>query len=351
MRIFVSEFICGGAASGRPLSTSLLREGMAMLSALIADFVRIPGCQVVTTLDRRLNDRLRKSDASLQIETVESSTAESQAFDRLVLESDATLVIAPETDGALVCRVSRVHELGGKSLNCLPLAIDLCGDKLRLHDHFVRQSIPTIETRRLAIGTDRRNPLDRACVLKPRDGAGSWLTFAIPAGDSIAWVRAVAMFLEAGADDRALIQPWIAGQPLSVGCLCHSSGNIDIFPIACQVLGPGSLQYQGGSIPAKITPDAVATISRIVRSVCDSIKGLRGYIGIDVLLPEVTSPSPLIVEINPRLTTSYVGYRRLCHDNLAERWIRSTDRLATDSSRGLTWKDEVVSFRSDGLTP
>jgi len=67
-------------------------------------------------------------------------------------------------------------------------------------------------------------------------------------------------------------------------------------------------------------------------------------VGFDILLPDDSPHEPLLVEINPRLTTSYTGYRRLTQDNLAERMMN----LETDFPR-ITWQEGVtVCFQPDG---
>ncbi len=347
MRIFVSEFISSGALFGTPLPDSLLREGRAMLSALIGDLLAVPGCEVSTTLDHRLLDTLdHRTGNALHIQAIEDPDAERTVFDRFATAAEATLVIAPETDGVLARRVQRVIDLGALSLNCLPATIDICGDKLLLTDHLTGRGIATIPTRPAPeIGSEPWELFGSACVVKPRDGAGSWLTFAIPFRDSNAWRHAVNEFAIAGASTRAILQPWIAGRALSVGCLCDDSGQIEVFPIADQHLTGHHFQYQGGRIPADLPPPTVAAIGQLVRSTCGTITGLRGYIGIDLLLPDSDPHSPLIVEINPRLTMSYVGYRQLCHDNIAERLLPGAGRPQTEPLR---WKRETVSFHADG---
>ena len=307
-----------------------------MLFALVGDLLAVPGCRVTTTLDRRLTDTLdHRTEVSFHVDVIDDAEAARIAFDRAVTESDATLVIAPETDGILVRLVQRVHELGAVSLNCRPDAINLCGDKLLLADHLTALGIATIPTRLAPV--DGREPWElfgTACVIKPRDGAGSWLTFGIPFRDSSAWTHATRGFVAANALDRAILQPWIAGRALSVGCLCDDSGNVEIFPIADQQLAGSQFQYQGGRIPADIPPQSVAAIDQLVRTACETIAGLRGYIGYDLLLPDAGPqsppgpPTPLIVEINPRLTTSYVGYRQLCLGNIAARLVSATMRPA-----------------------
>src|SRR5207249_437180 len=54
MRIFVYEFLCGGAVN-RPASC-LRREGWAMLDAVLEDLCRCPGVRVVSRLDPALKD-------------------------------------------------------------------------------------------------------------------------------------------------------------------------------------------------------------------------------------------------------------------------------------------------------
>ena len=327
-----------------------------MLSAIVDDLTALPGCQVFTTLDHRLaldhqltlGSRVIEPSCNANVETcsvevVDTADAERQAFDRLAASCDATLIIAPETDGMLAQRVRRVAALGGTALNCLPAAIELGGDKLRLAEHLSSHKIATIATLPADLNDEPWKLLGTACVLKPRDGAGSWLTFGIPDRDSAAWHRATVALIGAGLADRTILQPWIAGQALSVGCLCHSSGRVDLLPIARQHLSHENFQYLGGQIPADLSRQEIAAIERIVMRTCETIEGLRGYIGIDILLPDVEPHSPLVVEINPRLTTSYVGYRQLCVSNIAARILRGD---ATESP--LSWKANAVVFRADG---
>ncbi|MBX3438046.1 MAG: ATP-grasp domain-containing protein, partial [Planctomycetaceae bacterium] len=75
---------------------------------------------------------------------------------------------------------------------------------------------------------------------------------------------------------------------------------------------------------------------------CQMLSPLDGYIGFDIVVPVDDSAHPLIVEINPRLTTSYLGYRKLAAENLAA-------RMLTPSSDSLwQWLAGDVDFASDG---
>ncbi|MGE3313681.1 MAG: ATP-dependent carboxylate-amine ligase, partial [Planctomycetaceae bacterium] len=97
MRLFVSEYVCGGAWNDGPLDNSLADEGRSMLLAACADFSRIPNVQVVTTWDSRLGPFPLSA-----VEAVRTDPSrELQEFDRLIGECDAAFVIAPEFDQIL----------------------------------------------------------------------------------------------------------------------------------------------------------------------------------------------------------------------------------------------------------
>lgn len=329
------------------LPASLQREGRAMLGALIMDLLAIPDCQVATTLDSRIQQSAPLPDSSkLEVEYVQGTSIEQEAFNRLCAESDGVFVIAPETGGELHRRVDRALSLGSYVHNCSLRGIDLCADKLRLAEHLRNEGIATIPTRLADLNEEPWDELQQDCVVKPRDGAGSWLTFRIPHGDSATWRNTRQKMKDAGIGEHAIIQPFVAGTALSVGCLCNDSGDVQVLPIALQNLRGDGFQYLGGVIPASIDREVIPAIHQLVQSACLSIDGLRGYVGVDLLLPETDSRVPIIVEVNPRLTTSYVGYRHLCKDNIAARMVLSS--RASGPLEPLAWRHGHVTFDADG---
>ncbi|HXZ15970.1 MAG TPA: ATP-grasp domain-containing protein, partial [Roseiarcus sp.] len=93
----------------------------------------------------------------------------------------------------------------------------------------------------------------------------------------------------------------------------------------------GRFGYRGGRIPAvDLSPVLAAAAVDLVADACRSLPGLVGYVGFD-LIASANAPHVRIVEVNPRLTTSYVGYRELTRENLAARMFSSVvgwDKLA-----------------------
>ena len=51
-----------------------------------------------------------------------------------------------------------------------------------------------------------------------------------------------------------------------------------------------------------------------------------------------------VIEINPRLTTSYIGLRALAETNLAEAMLR----VADGDDVVLRWREGAVEFTADG---
>ena len=299
------------------MSASMRHEGLAMLQAVTDDIARLPDCSVVTTLESGL-----PFPSNIEVIRVDNADAESAWFHRLLCEADAVLVIAPETNGVLAERCRQVTETNVTSWNCSGAAIELCGDKLRLSQHLAVHGLPTLPT--TSVDLDQpTSPTTFPVVLKPRDGAGSCLTFLVQ--NCQHWEHAAQSFHEAGASHGCLSQPFVTGRALSVGVNISLDGRrIECLPVGEQRLSTdGRFQYLGGVIPANISPKAQTAIEDLVLATCRSIDGLAGYIGLDLLLTK--DDSPVIVEINPRLTTSYIGYRQLYAQPIPGRWFSSAD--------------------------
>ena len=337
MRVFISEYVCGGGWGAGVPPASLLCEGRSMLQAIVADAAAIAGCSVVTTWDSRLGEP--RIDG-VEIVQVEGPAEERRAFERLAAQCDVTLVIAPEFDGILFERRQIVDRAGGRFAGPEAEAIALCADKLRLPDHLQRHGIATIPTARL--DTHAGDAGDLPLVIKPRDGAGSQETFLVR--DAKALDRARSAFEGCSESGEPIVQPHIRGRALSVAVVSLAPGEVEIFPVAEQSLSDdGLFQYLGGRVPARLNQAARERIIKIVRRTCECIPGLNGYVGVDVILPDGDKLDPLIVEINPRLTTSYLGYRALADENLAARILAPGRRTGQ-----IRWKSSEVRFTPDG---
>ncbi len=336
MRIAVLEAVCAGLCGDHP-SPSLLAEGLAMWRAVVDDLLAIPDITVATLIDARCQHH---APPALRFDCwhVENSLVAQLGWNECLSHADAAWIIAPESDQLLERFVSAVPPTI-QSWNADPSAVRLCADKGALAKRLLQHGVLTIPTDPV----DWESPPSFAngpSLVKPRDGAGSQLVRRIH--NEVEWRAARTEFLASGQLSNAIRQPYIPGRALSIAGWFHSRG-VTWFPIAEQHLSTdGCFTYQGGTIPADIDAVAQAAVQKLAADTAATIPGLCGYIGMDVLLPETSPARPVLVEINPRLTTSSIGMRRLCADH----WLA---RLLTDPIRPLRWHtDRRIHFTATG---
>lgn len=329
-----------------------------MLLAVVEDLARGPSIEILTTWDARLPPPVWPANASVRV--VAGPDEEFAVARELAATADATWIIAPETGGTLRDRVRSLIPAGGRRLNCSPEAIDLCADKLRLAAWLAERGIPTPTTclwTGEAIAAEDGVRMGEAripwpIVVKPRDGAGSQSTFVVEGisteGEAgrragISWPALKQELARSPWPGELILQPFLAGRAVSIAAIVWSPNDFDLLPIGEQRLSrDGRLTYQGGRLPS---PDLdEASIRALVTSVIHALPGLYGWVGFDVLLPDGSGASPVLIEINPRLTTSYIGYRQLADRNLA---LRIADPDAARSP--LEFRGEVA-FSAEGMT-
>ena len=91
-----------------------------------------------------------------------------------------------------------------------------------------------------------------------------------------------------------------------------------------------------------LPPPLEKRAQRIAAAAIDGLTGLFGYLGVDVVLGD--DGRDWAIEINPRLTTSYVGLRALAETNLAAAMLD----MAHGKTPDLRWHGGSVEFRTDG---
>ena len=296
MRLFLYEALSAGTL-GPDAPASLQREGWDMLRAVAEDFARLDGLEVWTLLAvgplPDLGDVCRRVDRA----------SEPAAFRSLAAEADLTLVIAPESHGLLESRSQIVLDVGGDLLGSTPPAIRLTADKLRLCEFWQQRCVPTPAT----VLLDPRAVPALPAVCKPRDGAGSQATFVIQKeADWPGLVKAA----QAEWTGDLIVQPWLAGTPASVALVLLGGGRTHALPAAHQHLSDdGRLRYLDGS--RLLDPALAGRAERLAHAAVADIDGLHGYVGVDLILGHADDGSlDFAIEINPRLTTSYLHSRQ-----------------------------------------
>lgn len=248
----------------------------------------------------------------------------------------AAIVIAPESDGILAEQIRRLEqkeeEFCGPSLE----AVELTSDKLALAEHWDERGVPTPDTWVLTDPTAGPFP----SVWKPRDGCGSTATIRVDSAWDIQAVRETLRREEFVGE--LIAQPFVPGRPASVAFLKGPNQLAPLLP-TFQRIEPGRFKYLGGELPIRL--DLAERAVRLATRAVDCIPGLRGYVGVDLILGDSPDGSQdFAIEINPRLTTSYVGLRHLADFKLAEAMLR----VADGEPFVPRWKPGRVRFSPDG---
>jgi predicted ATP-grasp superfamily ATP-dependent carboligase len=322
MRVLAYEYLSTGAMPG---AASLLREGLAMLSAVVADLAACAGVEVVTLAAPGLVAALARP--GVEVHAVGQGEEES-VFRDLARRCDAALVIAPEFDDLLARRAEWALEEGSPLLGPTPLGIRLAGDKLALHGCWRSHGVPTPRTLLLARG---ECPFAFPVVVKPRFGAGALRTYRL--ADREAYAR-----VKEESPGELIVQSFAAGAAGSIAFLVGPRGPVPLLPARQDItVDPdGAMHYRGGRLPLAV-PRSVIDLA--VRAVA-CVPGLQGYVGVDLVLGE----EPTMIEINPRLTTSYIGLRRLARFNVMQAML---DVLGGEPPEAMHYRTGEVAFDLD----
>lgn len=305
MHVFLYEWATGGGLIDVPtgLPISLVREGTAMLGALAADIARIEGCRVSVLRDPRV---LGLSLPGCEIVDVISTTSGREEFERLTAAADATILIAPEFDGILLKAARQAIASGGRLASPGPDFIRIAADKHRTCERLAAAGVNVPSGVLLEPDEPLPNNFTYPAVLKPNDGAGSQDTYLVSGPrdtpPAYAWPRRLERF--------------VPGMAASAAFLCGPADRTPLVPCRQRLSNDGRFHYLGGELPMAVglAERAIQIADRALAAMPPS----AGFVGVDLVLGRnPDGADDAVVEINPRLTTSYVGIRAAASSNLA----------------------------------
>lgn len=304
-KIFVCEFITAGGLNHAhlnhaDLTESLVREGELMRNALLRDLSQLL-YHVSITVDARLS---KPTHCHNCIE-INADDDVWQVWAQQISQADAVWLIAPETDG-LLKKLTQLAVLQGKLiLGCSLASIKIFSQKMASYLALTNSGISTIPTYTL----ENWPNINGAWVAKPNDGAGC--------SDTVYFDQAQALsdwFAKHHKANTHVIQPYCDGIAASISCVMHVgraqvlSCNKQLITIEHHVF-----KYAGSQINGmQYYWDAFELLAN---KIAKSYINLNGYIGIDVIVKP--DDEIVVVEINPRLTTSYAGLAQATGQNPA----------------------------------
>jgi predicted ATP-grasp superfamily ATP-dependent carboligase len=346
VKVFVYEFSCAADLQQYPMARLLRAEGAAMLSAIIKDFAQLAEVEVLCLLAERVRQAPEGRRIAAQCANPGFSChdgEEKKAIAELARAANFSLIIAPESQHILLERCRWVEDAGGRLLGPSSAAVELAADKLRLAKHLSRRNVPTPRTR-LLLEHETFEDLHFPVVLKPRHGAGSQECYLVSNSAQLQKDHELRGLARPGSPD-VLVQSYVSGRPASVSFLVSPYDSRALLPADQELSADGRFRYLGGRIPLEKELGIRAT--ELARRAIQQLPGLLGYVGVDLVLGKPSDGSQdYVIEINPRLTTSYIGLRALTEGNLAEAILCAATGEEIPNVR---WMSASVRFSADGI--
>jgi predicted ATP-grasp superfamily ATP-dependent carboligase len=303
VRIHVFESIGAGPGHGAAVETSLLREGDLMAGALLADLLELPAIALSYARDARLAPLTfgrppRSPPAAVRVCWREPGEDPRAALEREMQAADAVWPIAPEAGGELQRAAQAVLDAGRVLIGALPAAIAGAASKHETSRRLRQAGIAAVPSFRAGEPLEpAARPDGGAWVVKPDDGAGCLRTRVF---GGLAAARAALEALGTGF----VAQPWIPGPAMSLAAIGGPAG-VQLLSVNRQRVDAcdGWLTLRAVEVNAAAASQSLAALAGRVAS---ALPGLSGFFGIDYI---DAAAGPVVIEVNPRLTTSYAGLR------------------------------------------
>ena len=304
--MFAAEFVCGGGFARHALDTvphSLREEGAAMLRALTCDLAELG--DVVVPIDPRIDVNLPRNVQRVPINLAKPLWAQ---WIKAARQCETAIIVAPEQSGTLAQAVSMLRAGGIEPTMSSGDFLRVASDKWETARAFAVNRVPHPTTFILSTMADADRLSSPRWVVKPRDGCGTESIEVFDCFDSAA----------AALTENSILQSWSPGTPVSVGVIV-ARGEMTVLPVVSQTIESASCTYAGGEGPlsAELQRRATSLASCALAAMPPTAKG---YVGLDLILAAQPSDD-CVIEVNPRLTTSYVGLRHMIEGNLAARII------------------------------
>lgn len=294
MNILLVESITAGAFD-RPVASELLVEAEWMVGAMVSPLfpLTMVGAGSPELCVMRRGDLAPRWH---RYETLVAPGDWERSWREVLLWADVVWLTAPEAEGDLL-RLSREVEAAGCALlGPSSEAVAVAGSKRATHAALLGR-IAQAEVR--AVDAEGEWSSATGWVLKPDLGAGGMGVRRL-ADDALGALRD-------GLTADSVLQPFVEGEPLSLSVLSHA-GEARVVSVNRQRIDwdeAGFARYRGGIANALPERERFQPMADAVQA---AIPGLKGYWGIDCVLP--AEGEPVLIEVNPRPTTSSVFLQR-----------------------------------------
>lgn len=319
LRLLIYEHASAGGYADGSVSPGILAEGFGMFRSMVSG-LKLAGHHVTVLLAAELSRFNPPINADCILPVLSFKEAQ-DAIRKTRGKIDAVYILAPESGGTLQSFVKLVEQSGVASLNCQSTAIGMAADKAFLYENLKVKGLPTPDTSTFNFSdhlADIKSAIkSKFCfpvLFKPLDGVGCSGLSIVETEAHIA--DAMAKVKSQSESKGFLVQEFVSGEAASISLL--TTGK-DTLPVSLNkqeislVTPNKDSSYDGGCVPYEHPFWLEA--SQIAQQVVGCFSGLRGYVGVDLVL---SADGPMVVDVNPRLTTSFVGLSNITGFNISE---------------------------------
>lgn len=312
-KILVCEFITAGGlrdtyfgGDGKTLPASLLQEGSMMRDALLRDLSALNQYDLLAMHDARL------PSASLAHQNIAIASDDFRsALKKAIQQADYVWLIAPETDATLIelteiCLAEEEKENGAIFLGCgynatlTGTSKTLCFEALQQAGIYTLSVFGGDDLLTEAVFTQAEKLTASQWVAKPEDGAGC---AGIRLFDDLSALRD--WLVENTIAENYLAQPYQAGVAASISMLCRD-GKAWVLSCNTQLVEIENGHFRLAGVVVNGQAQYWQRFETIARKIAQILPDVLGYVGVDVII-DTENDKIYVLEINPRLTTSYVG--------------------------------------------
>ena len=302
------------ATAGGIKDPLIAAEGLAMLEALIKDLQGIDGHYLISNHLDGLN---LNPESNLNPLIIDDTLW--KWLDENISKFDSCLFIAPEDDNTLYKLTNLIENKGLKVIGSNSQAVKICSDKYKAYK-LLKDKVPIIKTEKIFFNEiDDSEKFDKIFsnnpkkIIKPVDGVSCSGVHIV---NSYNQFKRCAIVIQTTAP-YFVMQDYIEGVSCSVSLLSDGKNAIPLSLNAQNISVNQKFDYNGGYVP--LDHELSKKAKEIAKKTVESIPGIRGYVGVDLILDEAVH----VVEVNSRITTPYIALRKILNFNLGKSIINS----------------------------
>tara|TARA_Y100000590_G_C15549450_1_gene950314 strand:- start:60 stop:980 length:921 start_codon:yes stop_codon:yes gene_type:complete len=302
-KIFICEYVTGGGYINKKIPKSLFQQAKAIVKSLLHDFNKIPNLKIIYTLDYKY----KRFEKFKNVKCIYVKKNFRKVWISLIKKTDVFFPIAPESRNKLISLI-KLNKYSKKILSNSEKAIIKTGNKYKTYKFFKKNSIPTIET----FNNKKINfNIAKSWVVKPKDGAGSEKSYIFKNNEKLK------EFLI--SNKNFIVQPLIKGDSYSANIITL---NKKIFVLNFNkqkvLYNKNKIIFKGTNFRKKIPCEK--RVKKYINKIYKKIPGLNSFFGIDFI---ISKKKIYFLEINPRITTSYINISKKLKINPAKIILKS----------------------------